>query len=227
MRPVHRGECPCDANGNPRNFFPEYTLARKDLIDRIGEYCSFCESPIPASLAIEHILPKRPAGHTEDIPERVGDWNNFLLACVNCNSRKGTKEFPDKECMFPDRDDTFSAISYEDSGLLQANHQRAKNLIDLVGLNARPKTISERLRASDRRWQHRLDVWKLAKEMHKDALNTPDDERYINCVVNSALAKGFWSIWMTVFKDIPTVREKLLSQFPGTKKEYFQSPAVL
>ena len=233
MRPVDRGGCPCDDKGNPVNFLPDYTLARGSLIERIGEYCSFCESRIQAGLAVEHILPKRPPGHDKDIPERVGDWDNFLLACVNCNSHKGTKEFPDKECMFPDRDDTFSAISYGEGGSLhpspslsETDRRRAENLLELAGLNARPTTKRERMRASDRRWQHRMDAWNRAKEMHKDIVNDSDNEHQINNIINSALDKGFWSIWMTVFKDIPKVREQLISRFPGTEKEYFQAETI-
>ncbi len=233
MRPVDRGGCPCDDKGNPVNFLPDYTLARGSLIERIGEYCSFCESPIPASLAVEHILPKRPPGKDEDIPGRVGDWNNFLLSCVNCNSHKGTTEFPDRECMFPDRDDTFSAISYGEGGSLEASaalsgadRQRAENLINLAGLNARPRTNREMLLAKDRRWKHRMGAWKRAKEMHKDIVKDSDNERQIDNVIKSALDKGFWSIWMTVFRDIPKVREQLISRFPGTEKKYFQAETI-
>lgn len=234
MRPVHRGECPRDDNGNPVNFYPEYALARGSLIERIGEYCSFCESRVSANLAVEHILPKRPAGHDGDIPERVGDWNNFLLACGNCNSHKGTKEFPDGGCMFPDRDDTFSAISYGEGGSLQPSaslskrdRPQAENLILLAGLNARPQTKRDSMRAKDRRWQHRFGAWQEAKHWRGIISMNADNEPLIQSVVKLALATGFWSIWMNAFKDIPKVREELLSRFPGTAQEYFQTAATI
>jgi hypothetical protein len=44
---------------------------------------------LEASLAVEHVLPKKPEGVTEIIKSRELDWENFLLACTNCNSTKG------------------------------------------------------------------------------------------------------------------------------------------
>jgi hypothetical protein len=48
MRPIDRGSCPTDAAGIPK-LFRKYQDARGDLITRIGEYCSFCETPLGAS----------------------------------------------------------------------------------------------------------------------------------------------------------------------------------
>ena len=42
MRPIERGEIPTDAQGQPK-VFRQYKHARRDLIDRLGEYCSYCE----------------------------------------------------------------------------------------------------------------------------------------------------------------------------------------
>jgi hypothetical protein len=61
---------------------PVYPDARSDLINNIGQYCSFCEMPLAANLAIEHMLPKR------DFPDLLVSWTNFLLACPVCNSHK-------------------------------------------------------------------------------------------------------------------------------------------
>jgi len=59
-----------------------YARARRDLITNIGQYCSYCEMPLGASLAVEHMLPKK------WFPRYAVDWNNFLLACPICNSSK-------------------------------------------------------------------------------------------------------------------------------------------
>lgn len=228
MRPVNRGACPCDDSGRALNFHPEYANARGELIKRLGEYCSFCESRLQAGLHVEHILPKRPEGHNEDMPERVGDWNNFLLACVNCNSHKARTEFPDGECMFPDRCDTFSAITYSEGGqarpsasLPQRDRQRALNLIELVGLNARPATKQKLKRMSDRRWLNRRKAWNMAQDSHNDVLNNIDNAALLDNIVKIVIAGGHWSIWMQVFNDIPEFKEKLISQFPGTARQYF------
>ncbi len=228
MRPVDKGMYPCGDDGKPIDFYPDYAIARGELIKRLGEYCSFCESRIQAGLHVEHILPKRPAGHHEDMRERVGDWDNFLLACTNCNSHKSTREFPDGQCMFPDRCDTFSAITYCEGGqvhpsasLSPSDRQSAMNLINLVGLNARPTTQRDRMRMSDRRWSNRFTAWKMAKELHNDVVNNPTNTCLIDNIVNIAIADGHWSIWMTVFNNVPGIKKELVSRFPGTEKKYF------
>lgn len=62
-----------------------YVLARRDLIKNIGQYCSYCEMPLGAALAVEHTLPK------EWFPRASIEWANFLLACPICNSIKSDK----------------------------------------------------------------------------------------------------------------------------------------
>lgn len=91
MRPVVRGAWPIDKDGNEIQF-TEYQKARRELIKRLGEICSYCEMHLDSSLAIEHMRPKKPDGTNEGILERKLDWNNFLLACTNCNSTKGKKD---------------------------------------------------------------------------------------------------------------------------------------
>jgi hypothetical protein len=56
--------------------------ARRDLIGQIGQYCSYCGSPIFSHLQIEHVLPKT------FFPDHIFEWSNFLLACATCNSAK-------------------------------------------------------------------------------------------------------------------------------------------
>jgi 5-methylcytosine-specific restriction endonuclease McrA len=63
----------------------DYTQARRELVGALGQYCSYCELPIAASLAVEHMLPK------SQFPLRSLSWTNFLLACAICNSNKSDK----------------------------------------------------------------------------------------------------------------------------------------
>ncbi|HQR35479.1 MAG TPA: HNH endonuclease [Blastocatellia bacterium] len=62
-----------------------YGQARRQLINNIGQYCSYCEIPLATNLAIEHMLPK------SDFPLMALVWDNFLLACPLCNSYKNDK----------------------------------------------------------------------------------------------------------------------------------------
>lgn len=65
--------------------FADYDDAKPFLLARLGPFCSYCERRIPTNLAVEHIQPK---GVPKYAPlEKT--WDNFLLACVNCNSTKG------------------------------------------------------------------------------------------------------------------------------------------
>ncbi len=57
MRPIVKGANPTDENG-VEIIFTKYARARRYLIDRIGEYCSYCERKIEANLAVEHVQPK-------------------------------------------------------------------------------------------------------------------------------------------------------------------------
>ena len=57
--------------------------AAPQLQERLGDYCSYCERQIETHLAVEHIKPK---SHDPGLRRA---WNNFLLACTNCNSSKG------------------------------------------------------------------------------------------------------------------------------------------
>ena len=75
------GQLTSDAESAIRNVYPN---ARRAMIDRIGQYCSYCELPIVANLAIEHIVPKT------SFPLLATRWSNFLLACAACNSKKGS-----------------------------------------------------------------------------------------------------------------------------------------
>ncbi len=228
MRPVERGDWPVDADGKRTDYSKDYTPARGPLIDRLGEYCSFCEARMQSSLAVEHVLPKRPAGHEEDMPERFGDWDNFLLACVNCNSHKSNKEM---SCLRPDQNNTFFALEYREGGcvfpregLTGEERELAQNLIDLAGLNHKPPMPD--LRKSDRRWLNRFTAWEMAKDYREKLMAADCDEALEESVIRLIRADGHWSIWMTVCKDLRSLCARLVEEFPGTAKRYFDHGAV-
>src|SRR5438270_11942067 len=100
MRPVNRGAHPVNADGSRRKW-TKYEEARGQLIERLGGYCSYCEMRLPASLAVEHVIPKSLA------PKKRLQWDNFLLACTNCNFSKGNKPVVLHKFVWPDRENTF------------------------------------------------------------------------------------------------------------------------
>lgn len=46
-------------------------------------------------------------------------------------------------------------------------------------------------------------------------------ELYLKQTLQLAKAKGFFSVWMGVFKEYKEVQKRLIEEFEGTKKAYF------
>jgi uncharacterized protein (TIGR02646 family) len=62
-----------------------YRAAAPDLLDALGSYCAYCELPLHDPSQVEHVLPK------SEYPTFALTWENFLSACIGCNSRKREK----------------------------------------------------------------------------------------------------------------------------------------
>jgi hypothetical protein len=222
MRPVTRGSWPEDHVGNRINF-QEYARARRYLIERMGSYCSFCGMRLDAGLAVEHVLPKNPPSGLK--PDRIGDWENFLLACVNCNSNKGSGDINLEDFFWPHLDNTMRAIQYQEGGMLRPhpdltgeNLARAQRTVMLTGLDKIPSI--EELRASDRRWQSRRLAWEKAVQLRKD-LDRKDSDMTRRHIVDVATATGYWPVWFTVFVEDVDMLRRLRAGFPGTAVDCF------
>ncbi|AXV75382.1 HNH endonuclease (plasmid) [Ralstonia solanacearum] len=59
-----------------------YKTASAPLTQDLGDYCSYCGTPLPGLLEVEHTVPKSP------YPTFATDWTNFLLCCGPCNTAK-------------------------------------------------------------------------------------------------------------------------------------------
>jgi uncharacterized protein (TIGR02646 family) len=218
MRPLEKGLCPKAPNTNTSKIYKTYNEARRDLIGRLGEYCSYCETRLNASLAVEHLQPK--VHH----PSLELDWHNFLLACTNCNSTKGSQDIVLNEYYWPDIHNTLMAFQYLESGqvvphpaLTKTQQDKAQKTIKLIGLDKTP----DKPQASDRRWQNRKEVWEIAKMNLKRLESSSDKTNYAKAIVDMAKGYGFWSIWMVVFKDHNEVLQGLLTEFIGTYQACF------
>lgn len=216
MRPVDKGE-------KPDNEYKKYGDAKPELIRRIGEYCSYCEFPIVHVPEVEHKEAKSTGGSWLE-------WDNLLLSCKYCNCRKlvcvaaGEKDL----YLWPDEDDTFHAYKYT-NGIPALNEdylrnkgelyrERATRLFQLVKLNHIPDTPKDK----DRRWAKRLETFNSAlEELDNWKLNRT--EEYKRILVKYAVASGFFSIWMEVFKDEPEMQKAFVDAFVGTKKKYFKN----
>lgn len=214
MRPIDRGMCPKDITGNIKKF-SKYQDARGDLIDKLGEYCSYCEMQLDASLAVEHVQPKS----NPTSSHLALEWENFLLACTNCNSIKGDKNIQLSEYYWADRDNTARAFEYLKGGIVRVSQNLttseqkcAQKTLELTGLNRIPNPDPT---VSDRRWSNRRDAWEMA-ERSLYHLKKHDTLAMRAQIVLTAQAKGFWSVWMTVFKNDQDMLDRFIKAFPGT-----------
>ncbi|MBR7784032.1 HNH endonuclease [Undibacterium luofuense] len=216
MRPVRRGVSP------QRSDFSNYVDAKPELVSRLGSYCSYCERRVNTNLAVEHIQPKGLAASKA----LIGTWSNFLLACVNCNATKKDKPVVLANLFLPDRDNTSAAFVYSEDGkialsstlTLPVDQDRASDLLALVGLD---KKISELTDANDKqialdRVSQRMEVWGIASMFKDQIVREPNNNALRDCVVQLALAHGFFSVWMTVFLGDIDMRKRFIEAFPGT-----------
>lgn len=221
MRPVERGERPNKPTVGLPIEFTKYDQALPHLIEKLGTYCSYCERRINNNLAVEHIQPKDPH------PELELDWNNFLLACTNCNSIKGSCELLLDDYYWSDRDNTARAFEYLEDGRVRVNFslkdaekQKAQRTLELTGLDRFPG--HRKLSLKDQRWRERQEIWGIAKEALED-LNNNNTENQRKSIVTTAKGYGCWSVWMTVFREDIDMLERLINAFPGTCKACFDA----
>lgn len=223
MRPVVRGDVPKDKSGNDK-VYSEYKNARGELINRIGQFCSYCEMKLDAGLAIEHVQPKKPGDVV--LSDRELDWDNFLLACTNCNSTKGNEDVVLTEYLWPDKDNTYRALKYSEGGIVSPNkslsadiQSKAQNTIELTGLDKHPLNTAS---ASDRRWMNRREVWDIAEDSKKD-LAECDVPAMRRQIVRTATGHAYWSVWMTVFEDDADMLKRFIDAYSGTDTACFDN----
>jgi hypothetical protein len=215
MRPVFKGPA-------PRPEYNPYGDALDDLTERLGLYCSYCEQPITHAPEIEHVQPK------SIVPGLEYSWENFLLGCKSCNGVKGKTPVNLARVGFPDTDNTFRALEFHADGWISVatalgEYERdlMNAVVDLVKLHRHPDAVREEDRTTkrDKRAKFRRDAWELATLMLNRYLQEPNTADLITD--HLAPAKGFFSVWMTVFADHPEMLNRLISAFPGTEPNCF------
>lgn len=211
MRPVQRGKSPQSTD------FANYEDAKSELVSRMGRYCSYCERPVATNLAVEHIQPKGLPAYAA----LAGNWENFLLGCINCNSTKKDKNVVLMDVLLPDRDNTFAAFDYLADGRIMPVGKRvlAARLLSLVGLDKPVAVVLDEngKQVAFDRVSQRMEAWGVALEAKTDVDANPDNDAVRNGAVRTAKGYGFFSIWMTVFANDADMRNRLIDAFPGTR----------
>jgi len=237
MRPVNKGSWPIDTKTKAPKVFKSdrkkdddtYKKAKPDLICRLGPYCSYCETKLrDRDLHVEHMLPK--SLH----PSLRGDWGNFLLACGPCNEPKSNKDIKLDDVYWPDCDNTASIFDYQfqyqesgeeiviikvNSNLSQFQKQKAQRTLELTALNRYPDGPDEPT-PGDQRYKDRTEAWNLAN-LSREMLKQNDNAKMREYIVIQAKDKGFFSVWMTVFRNDPDMLKRFIKAFPGTERECF------
>jgi hypothetical protein len=129
--------------------------------------------------------------------------------------------------VMPDRDNTFAAFEYPETGMVEIAPGLAPNVAAIANAT-RDLTALNRLTHADwkedvtfsalERVGQRVQAWVQAKEARSDFEAGRTTAR---ATAREALATGFFSIWMAAFADIPEVRRQLIADFPNTALDCF------
>ena len=239
MRPVIKS-IKTNKAGLPQEYEP-WGKAKIDLIDEIGSFCSYCEKEVNRSaLHVEHIYGKKTMNSSgaliyDNLKFR---WDNFLLACCNCNSVKDNKDIALTNPFLPHENNLVHFIDIASGGLLKVkngvngnNLARTQAFIDLVGLDRVPghPNYSEK----DDRWESRLVTKDIAERQFIKYTATPRSTDLEN-IMTLAKAKGFFSVWYYQFQGHAEVLDALINgmivngkrivPFCGTHLASFQAP---
>ena len=213
MRPVAKGAAP--------NTYSVFTDAQPDLVAVIDRFCSFCGRFVAAGIHVEHKLPQN------EYKSKALKWDNFLLACHNCNSTKGHGRMRLSDHFWPDTDNTMRAFRYLPGGVIRANHhlskknqRKANRTIKLTGLDRVPGNIPAPT-DRDLRWKDRQSEWGKAV-LARTQLATYDTPQQRDFII-AAAQKGIFSIWWTVFKGDVDMRRRLRNAFLGTDATCFDA----
>jgi hypothetical protein len=209
--------------GAAQGSFTDYRQARDLLIDQLGDYCCYCERPCDPD--VEHVEPKGLTKYTS----RTLDWDNFLLDCSTCNRQKWDDDPRVVLHYFPHEVNTAHAFCYDEPsnevlpnfnpGTHPAEHAAAeRTILTLIDLNR----LLDSDGRPDRRWKKRREAWQTAQAARRRHFaNLPISLKDIESIRALALATGFFSVWMTVFRDQPSVCLDLIQAFPGTRLRCF------
>jgi hypothetical protein len=229
MRPIDKGTTPTTESGIIK-VVTDHKNWRKDLIDRLGAYCCYCNMPLTDSPQVEHVVAQNLGGN-------ILDWNNLLLACGACNRIKSDEPFQSNTHYLPEIHNTYLAFDFRIesvNGEMKAfviptntlmPNQRAKAVatIRLCALDRDTTRIEDQI--TDMRWKFRFESCWEAIFCRKDwddwGKNVPSN--FLPLLITIVVKSGFWWVWFMIFYDVEVVRQALVTQFVGTARDCFDA----
>jgi len=214
MRPVERGPAPTDELGQPLEF-TEYSDAKESLVECLGGYCSYCGMRLDTSAHVEHVRPK-----SRHAKLRLA-WDNFLLACVHCNSTKSAEDIDLERYCWPDSANPMLLLEYGPGAMVRPmpqlgpeDHDRATRTLDLVGLDRVP-AADRPPSPKDRRWLMRDQAWGKAQRALA-RLRRADSVELREQIIETAVCDGYWPVWYAAFAADPGLRRRFIQALRGT-----------
>jgi hypothetical protein len=202
--------------------------AKEELTNEIGTFCSYCgKYNSRSALHVEHIYGKKcidAAGNLK-YTHLQNRWDNFLLACVNCNSVKKSKDIAVSDPYLPHLNNLLHFIEILAGGIIRIKPEvtgidfaRTKAFIDLIGLDRIPG--HPEYSNKDDRWDSRMKVADIAERQRFKYTRQATD---IETIIDLAAATGYFSIWYTTFYAFEEVKHALINgvAFPGTDIQSF------
>lgn len=216
--------------------FDPHGSAKPDLLHDLGEHCSYCErAGAPQDLHVEHIYPE----HAH--PSRKNDWDNFLIACNTCNTYK-RHHLGDKRqrslltrYLWPHLDNTANAFHYKATGEVEiapaiSNKLRpiAELTREMSGLLLSPAKAAsyQKLGIAYDGASRRSQTWSMADRFRSQYLISPTSANAA-IIADGASKIGYFSVWMEVFHDQPTMRQELIRAFKADASCYDPTTTAL
>jgi hypothetical protein len=72
------------------------------------------------------------------------------------------------------------------------------------------------------RWKKRNNIWNLAQDFLK-RLQSEDTQSIRELIVENAISRGSFSIWVKVFEKDPDMRCRFIRSFKGTASDCFDN----
>jgi hypothetical protein len=221
MRPIDKGAWPVDEHG-AKIVFTDHKQAKIHLTNRTGMYCHLCEMRIDNVPSIEHIK------HQKHSPNLKLHWDNFLLACTYCNSRKPKSPIKTYHYYWPHLHNTYLPFNYQNplenagifvnTSLSAVEQQKAAKTLELYGL----QEVADNAGNIDSRYQARREAFSKALQC---LIEYETGQIILKAITREATSTGFWSVWFTIFQKHAEVRKALLDAFRGTEANCFDRTA--